>query len=215
MMDILFLLTGFVCAIAVPLLNLEFLGFKGFLYSFIMIIFAFVVFSYVILSVFKLKISKIDYLKSKTIVSWNVEYTTKSSRLPYIISLILGILFGIFVYFKNVGLVASILLSLACAFTVLGWWLMGIKRLESKFSEINSFLLSHMGIIYKGKVDVFNGYSKGITEAKRKDNLLILSILKNKKNEEIKLDIPSEKSDEIDAFINDLKNYFDGENNEG
>ena len=214
-MDILFLLTGFICALIVPLININFLGFKGFLYCFIMIIFAFVVLAYVILSVFKLKISKIDYLKSKSIVSWDVDYEKKSSNLPYILSLIFGILFGIFVYFKNIGLIASILLSLACAFTILGWWLMGINRINAKFLEINSFLLSHMGIIYKGKIDVFNGYSKGITEAKRVDNTLILSILKNRKIEEIKLDIPSEKSEEVDAFINDLKNYFDGEANEG
>lgn len=213
-MDILFLITGFICAISVPLLNIKLLGFKGFLYSFIMIVFAIVVLAYVILSVFKLKISKIDYLKSKTILSWNVYYTKKESRLPYFFSLIIGIFWGIFVYFKNIGLLESILFSLACAFTVLGWWLMGKKRLQCKFIEIDSFLLSHMGIIYKGNVDVFNGYSKGITEAKRDENTLILSILKNRKDEKIKLDIPEEKSAEVDNFIADLKNYFDGENNE-
>ena len=162
----------------------------------------------------KLKISKIDYLKSKTIVSWMVDFTKTTSKVPYTLSLFLGIVFGVFVYFKNVGLIESILLSLACAFTVLGWWIMGEKRLELKQNENDSFILSHMGIIYKGKVDVFNGYSKGITEAKRIDNILILSVLKNRKCEEIKIDIPEEKSEEVDNFIKDLKDYFDGENNE-
>ena len=214
-MDILFLLTGFICAIIVPLLNVTFLGFKGLLYSFLMIVFAFIVLAYVILSFFKLKISKIDYLKTKNIISWDVDFTKNKSMIPYVLSLCLGVIFGIFVYFKNIGLIESIFLSLACAFTVLGWWLMGEKRLELKFKEIDSFLLSHMGMIYKEKIDVYNGYSKGITEAKRVDDTLILSILKNRKNEELKLDIPVNKSDEVDNFINDLKNYFDGENNEG
>ncbi len=214
-MDILFLITGFIFALITPLLNYSVLGFKGFIYSFIMILFAFVVLAYVILSIYKLKIAKVDYLKSKGIVSWEIKRTHKETKLPFIISLISGIVFGIFVYFKNVGLLSAIFLSLACAFAVLGWWIMGIKRFESKLDETDSFLLSHMGMIYKNKTEIFNGYSKGIISAKREENTLILTLLKKKEEKEIKIEIPEDKIAEVDNFLNDLNDYFNGENNEG
>ena len=214
-MDILFLITGFIFALITPLLNYSILGFKGFIYSFIMILFAYIVLAYVILSIYKLKIAKIDYLKSKSIVSWKIERTQKETKLPYIISLISGVIFGIFVYLKNVGLLSSIFLSLACAFAVLGWWIMGIKRFMSKLDETDSFLLSHMGMIYKNEIEIFNGYSKGVTSAKREENTLILTLLKKKEEREIKIKIPEDKISEVDNFLNDLNDYFNGENNEG
>ena len=211
-MDILFLITSFIFAI--PLMNISFLGVKGFIYAFIMILFAFVVFAYVILSIYKLKISKIDYLKSKCIVSWNIEREKKNSKLPYVISLISGLAFGVFVYFKNIGLISSILLALACAFCVLGWWLMGIKRLECKLNETDSFLLAHTGLIYKDEICIFNGFSKGITSAKKENSTLVLSMLKRKKNTEIKLNIPENKINDVDEFLKDLNEFFDGVDDE-
>lgn len=213
-MDILFLITSFIFAIVVPLINISYLGGKGFIYAFIMILFIFVVFAYVILSVYKLKISKIDYLKSKCIVSWDIAHEKKNSKVHYVISLISGLAFGIFVYFKNIGLISSILLALACAFCVLGWWLMGIKRLEYKLSETDSFLLAHMGLIYKGDILIFNGYSKGITSARKENSTLVLSLLKNKKITEIQLEIPENKIEDVDNFLKDLNEFFDGVNDE-
>lgn len=214
-MDILYLLTGFVFAFIIPLINIEFLGLKGFVYSLLIIVFAFIVLAYVILSVFKLQISKIDYLKSKTIVSWNVtEQKKKETKKTYILSLLIGLIFGVFVYFKSYNLVISILASLACAFVVLGWWIMGIKRLDSKLNETDYFLLSHVGMIYNNKIDVFNGYSKGIINAERSEKLLILTLIKNKKQSEFKIEIPEEKINEVDDFLKDLSDYFNGDNDE-
>ena len=214
-MDILFLLTGCIFSFIVPIVNLNVLGFKGFVYCFIMILFSILVLAYTILSIYKYKISKIDYLKSKTIVSWdNGKPDTKNSRLPFIISLVSGLLLGIFVYFNSIGLLNSILLSLACAFIVLGWWLMGRKRLENKINSTDTFLLSHTGIIYNGKVEIFNGFSKGITSAKKEDNYLILTILKNKKQTELKFIIPSDKTDAVTSFLKDMNEYFSGESDE-
>ncbi len=214
-MDILYLLTGFVFALVIPIINIEFLGLKGFIYSLLIIIFAFVVLAYVILSVFKLQISKIDYLKSKTIVSWNVtEQKKKETKRTYILSLLIGLIFGVFVYFKSYNLVISILASLACAFVNLGWWIMGIKRLDSKLNETDHFLLSHVGMIYNNKIDVFNGYSKGIINAERAEKLLILTLIKNKKQSEFRIEIPEEKINEVDDFLKDLSDYFNGDNDE-
>ncbi len=214
-MDILFLITGFLFALIIPLLNLSFLGFKGFLYAFIMIIFAIVVLAYVILSIFKFQISKIDFLKNKVIVSWNAPTEEKKkSKAPYVLSLVCGLLLGILIYFKSFNLIISILASLACAFTVLGWWLMGINRLNKKLDETDTFLLSHLGMIFNGKVDVFNGYSKGITSASKKDNKLVLNILKHRKETEFVIDIPDNKINDVDEFLKDLKEFFDGDNDE-
>lgn len=213
-MDVLFLLTSFICAIIVPCIHYPILQFKGLAYSFILILFVYVVFAYVILSVYKLKIAKINYLDSKRIVSWDTNDEKNESKKPYVFSLIVGLLFGIFVYFKGIGLFSAILFSLACAFAVLGWWLMGIKRLQSRLNDCGCFLLSHIGIIYNGNIEVFNGYSKGITSAKKENDYLILSILKNKAENELKIKIPENKIADIDIFLNDLKEFFNGEHDE-
>ena len=92
---------------------------------------------------------------------------------------------------------------------------MGIKRIENKLNETDSFLLSHMGIIYKNKVEIFNGYSKGVTSAKRENNTFVLTLLRKKEEKEIKIDIPEDKIEEVDTFLKELNNYFNGEDNEG
>ncbi len=214
-MDIMFLLTGFIFAVIVPIINVDFLGAKGLIYCFIMVVFSILVLAYPILSFYKFKISKIDYLKSKMIISWdNGIVESKRSNLPYLTSLLLGLSIGVFVYFKGIGLLNSILFSLAGAFTILGWWLMGIKRYEKKIQSEDSFLLSHMGIIYNGKIEIFNGYSKGITTAKQENDTLVVTLLKNKKETELKFNIPEEKKDEVTSFLKDLTDYFSGEANE-
>lgn len=214
-MDILFLITGFIFAIIIPIINIELLRFKGFLYAFLIIVFAIVVLAYVILSIYKFKISKIEYVKSKTIVSWNIPSNeNKRSRNHFIFSLIFGVLFGIFIYFKSFDLILSILSSLAFSFTTLGWWLMGIRRLNTKLNETDSFVLSHIGLIFNGKTDVFNGYSKGIICAEKINDTLILNLLKNKKEQQLKIEIPQDKIGDIDAFLKDMNEYFSGEENE-
>lgn len=213
-MDILFVITSFICAIIVPIINYQLLGLKGFVFSFILIVFALVVLAYAILSVYKLKISKISYLDSQKIVSWGKYTEPERSKKPFVISLIIGLAFGILIYFNGSGLFSAILLSLSCAFAVLGWWLMGIKRYQHRLGEVGVFLLSHMGVICNGKTEVFNGYSKGITGAKREENLLVLTILKKKKENDFRIEIPEEKIEEVDNFLNDLKKHFSGENDE-
>ena len=214
-MDILFLITGFICAAIVPFLNIEFLGFKGTVFYFIMVLFAFFVLAYAILSVFKFHIARIDFLLDKTIISWNIPAENKKQvRFPYYISLTAGLILGTILAVNSVPVITNILLSLACAFVCLGWLIMGIKRLNSKKLSNDNFVLSHMGMIYKDKVTVFNGYSKGIINVKKDDGKLVFSILKNKKEKRFSLDIPDNKTAEVDAFLTDLKDYFNGANSE-
>ncbi len=211
-MDILFLLTGIICACIVPFLHYNFLLFKGTAYFLILIVFAFFVLAYAILSIFKFKIARVDYLLSKKIVSWQMESETKkASRVPYILSLFFGILLGAFLAIKSVDLLSNILLSLALAFTCLGWYLMGVKRYNNKIKETDSFLISHMGLIYNNKVYVFNGYSKGITGVKKENKELHLDLINGKKQSNIIIEIPDEKSAEVDAFLIDLKEYFNSD----
>lgn len=214
-MDILFLITGFICASIVPFLNIDVLGFKGTVFYFIIVLFAFFVIAYVILSAFKFYITRIDYLANKTIVSWNVPAEEKKQiKFPYFISLTAGLLFGIMLAVNSVALLTNILLSLACAFTSLGWLLMGIKRLNLKKESIDNFVLSHMGLIYNGKATVFNGYSKGFLNVKKENDNLVICILENKKEKQLSLNIPENKSADVDAFLLDLKDYFNGASNE-
>ncbi len=214
-MDILFLVTGFICACVTPFLHYDVLAFKGTLYFLILIVFAFFVLAYAILSFYKFKIAKIDYLNAKKIVSWNIEQPEqKSSKIPYVFSLIFGIALGVFLAIKQVPFTSNLLLCLALAFTCLGWWLMGIKRFINKKNELDNFVLSHVGLIYKNKTSIFNGYSKGIVDVKIYENQLQLNILNGKKQETIKLDIPNDKKAEVDAFLVDLKEYFSQDGNE-
>lgn len=208
-MDILFLITGFICACITPFLHYEILGFKGTVYFLILIAFSFFVLAYAILSFYKFKIAKIDFLNSQKIVSWNIEQTEKKkSTLPYIFSLIFGIVLGAFLAIKQVPFVSNLLLSLALAFTCLGWWLMGGKRLYKKENETDNFLLSHIGLIIHNKVYVFNGYSKGITNVTSSNNNLNIELLNGKKQQSIIVEIPEDKKAEIDIFLADLKEYF-------
>lgn len=214
-MDILFLITGFLCAALTPIINFDFLGSKGILYSLIMIIFAVVVLAYVILSIYKFYISRIEYIESNIILSWDISVESKkSSKLPFAISLLAGIVLGIVLTLKGAGAVNSILLALACAFTVLGWWIMGQRRLDNKKSSLPTFVLSHIGIIYGNRIIVFNGYSKAVTAVKRDGALLKLNIINGKENYELDIDIPNEQISAVDDFLEDLEKHFNGENDE-
>lgn len=214
-MDILFLITGFICACITPFLHYEILGFKGIVYFLILIAFSFFVLAYAILSIYKFKIAKIDYLNSKKIISWNIEQNQmKNSRLPYVFSLMFGVALGVFLAIKQVPFSSNLLLSLALAFSCLGWWLMGIKRLKNKEKETDNFLLSHVGLIYDNKVSVFNGYSKGITNVNCDNNNLNIELLNGKKQQIITVEIPKDKQAEVYAFLVDLKEYFSQDANE-
>lgn len=208
-MDILFLITGFICASITPFLHYEILGFKGTLYFLILIAFSFFVLAYAILSNYKFKIARIDYLNSKKIISWNIEQNDKKkSKIPYLFSLAFGVILGLFLAIKQVPFATNLLLSLAFSFSCLGWWLMGIKRLHNKEKETDNFLLSHMGLIYNNKVSVFNGYSKGIIGVNCENKKLNIELLNGKKQQIITVEIPMDKQSEVDAFLVDLKEYF-------
>lgn len=212
-MEILFLLTGLLCAVLVPIANLTLFGIKGVFFFLIMALFISAVIAYMTLSIAKFFIAKLDFLRSSTIVSWNLPQkdNKKTSFLPYCISAAAGITVGIFLRIQRVDVTSTLLVTLAVAFELLGWWLVAQKRVQTKLQEVPDFLLSHMGLIFNGKMSVFNGYSKGITQVEAKDNTLSLSIKKRKQQFTLRLDIPSEKTDDVQAFIADMNEYFKGE----
>ena len=213
-MYLLFLLTGIILACITPLINLEFLGTKGVAYCLIMIIFGVVVLGFMILSIFKFKISKIEFILKRTIVAWEIENENqKQSVACYVVSLVCGIVLGAYLIFASAGLLNSILLALALAFTVLGLWLLGKKRFSDIKSAAPNFVLSHIGLIYKNRVQIFNGYSKGIISAKEENNELILDLINGKKQEILRLPIPEEKKQDVTDFLTDLEEFFSGEEN--
>ncbi len=207
-MSVLYLITGFIFAITVPILEFSQIGTKGFLYFLILIVFLIFMLSYVILSVYKFKIAKFEFLNSKKIVSWNIEDEPLKSKKHYYLSLLTGVVFGALISVKSSNLVYSIMFSLALTFVVLGWCTMGIKRLNDKISSIDNFLISHMGIICKNKAQVFDGYSKGILSIKKENNDLKIVIKKGRKLENITVCIPDDKINEVEAFLNDLKEHL-------
>ncbi len=213
-MYFLFILTGILLGAIIPAFNFDFLGWKGAAYYWIMLAFAIVVLGFMILSVYKSKISKYDYLAATTIVSWDTPRNKKVfPRYAYYISLLSGIVLGIVLIFNAVNFINSILLSLSCAFIVLGIWQLGFLRLNQKIESIDSFLLSHMGIIYNGKIEVFNGYSKGILSAKEENNTLYLNVLRGKQEETLEFKIPDDKLQAVRDFLEDLNKFFAGNEN--
>ena len=214
-MEILFLLTGLLCALLVPLSQLTLFGLKGVFFFFIMALFLSAVMAYMTLSIAKFLIAKLDFLRSNTIVSWNLEQKAekKTSPLPYAVSAAAGILVGVFLRIQRVNVTSAILITLAAAFELLGWWLIAQKRVQNKLEEVPDFLLSHMGLILNGKMSVFNGSSKGITNVDVQKDTLVLTVKKHRQESAISLKIPADQTEAVQNFIADMNDYFKGENN--
>ena len=214
-MEILFLLTGLLCALLVPLSQLTLFGLKGVFFFFIMALFLSAVMAYMTLSIAKFLIAKLDFLRSNTIVSWNLEQKAekKTSPLPYAVSAAAGILVGVFLRIQRVNVTSAILITLAAAFELLGWWLIAQKRVQNKLEEVPDFLLSHMGLILNGKMSVFNGYSTGITNVDVQKDTLVLTVKKHRQESAISLKIPADQTEAVQNFIADMNDYFKGENN--
>ena len=212
-MDILFLLTGFLCACAVPLCDLAAFDGKALAFYYIMAVFFTFVLAYVILAFYKYRMARLSFLKSQTLLAWETDEPTqkKKSRLPYVLCCAFGLVLGIAMLFTDANRWSIVLFSLALAFVSLGWVLMGQKRLAAKQKEIPGFLLSHMGLIQNGKARLFDGYTRGIKSMTRKDNELILVILNRKKEETLRMIIPDGQADTVDAVIADVKAFM-GEN---
>lgn len=82
-MDILFLLIGLLCALLVPVFHFTLFGIKGVFFFFIMALFLSAVMAYMTLSIAKFFIAKLDFLRSNTIISWNLkEKTEKEGVFP-------------------------------------------------------------------------------------------------------------------------------------
>lgn len=214
-MEILFLLTGLLCALLVPLSQLTLFGTKGVVFFFIMALFLSAVMAYMTLSIAKFLIAKLDFLRSNTIVSWNLEQKAekKTSPLPYAVSAAAGILVGVFLRIQRVDVTSTLLITLAVAFELLGWWLIAQKRVQNKLEEVPDFLLSHMGLILNGKMSVFNGYSKGIINVDVQKETLVLTVKKHRQESAISLKIPADQTEAVQNFIADMNDYFKGENN--
>lgn len=213
-MEILFLLTGLLCALLVPVSHFTLFGIKGVFFFLIMALFLSAVMAYMTLSIAKFYIAKLDFLRSNTIISWNLEQKTeeKASLLPYPVSAAAGILVGVFLRLQSVDVTSTILITLAVAFELLGWWLIAQKRVQSKLEEVPDFLLSHMGLILNKRMSVFNGYSKGITQVSVKDSSLSLTVKKHRQEDTLSIDIPADKMEAVQGFITDMNDYFKGEN---
>jgi len=212
-MDILYLISSLICAMTWCIGKNEY-GFKLYAYIVIIELFFMLVLAYLILSIAKFKIEKIKYLKERTIVGWDIEYESSKKEhklLPYVISCICGLILGTALLFADFAYYKVVLLALALAFNILGWWIMAIKRVKSAKQSVPDFLLSHIGMIYGDRVSVFNGYSHGITRASVKDGKLLLTVLKKNIETEYAIAIPEDKKKNVDDFIIDLKEYFKNE----
>lgn len=209
-MDVLFLLTGFLCACAVPLCDLAAFDGKSLAFYYIMAVFFTFVLAYVILSFYKYRMARLSFLKSQTLLSWETDEPApaKKNLLPYILCCAFGLILGIALLFTDAGRWSIVLFSLAVAFISLGWVLMGQKRLKAKLQEIPGFLLSHMGLIQNGKARLFDGYTRGIKSMTRENHELILVILNRKTEETLRMIIPDGQADAVDAVIADVNAFM-------
>ncbi len=204
-MYVLFILSGAICAILAAILGST--TPKEVIYFVILIAFFTFLLAYLILSVAKFYISRIEFLNNTKIVAWG-DYSPKKRKFPYLVAIIAGLFLGSMLILQRVGYVYSLLLSLALAFEALGWQLCSIKR----FDQANkySFILAHLGMLYNNKISIFNGTTSGITNCAKEENSLNITVLNKKKQTNLLIEIPDNKLSEVDEFLTDMKEFFDG-----
>lgn len=212
-MDLLFLFTGLVCGVLVPVLNGSLLGTKGVIFWIIMVLFFAFVLAYVVLGYAKSKCAKINYIAANKIVAWNTGETGKKKSLvpAGTVCIVSGTALGVYFIVSGAGYLTALLGALSLCFVLFGWYLVGQKRIKNKLNEYPDFLLSHGGMIFKGKAELFDGATRGILDAKTENNSLCLDILRKKERERISLPIPEENRAETEDFIKDMKEFFNGE----
>ena len=205
-MNVLFILSGALCAIIAAILGSN--TPKEAIYFIILIAFFTFLLAYLFLSVAKFYISRIEFLNNTKIVSWGT-YSPKRRKFPFIVSGVAGLIFGILLIFQRVEYTYSLLLALALAFESLGWQLCALKRFDA--ANTSSFILAHLGMLYNNKISIFNRTTNGITSCKREENTLYLTVLNKKKERNLFIEIPEDKISEVDAFLIDMKEFFNGE----
>lgn len=212
-MDILFLVTGIAFALFAPFVQVSATGFKVALFWAIMALFAVFVLAYTILAVAKSRIAKISFIASNKIIGWNTGFETKKKTpiILYSTVIVCGTALGLYISQNGGNYLTSLLASLALTFTSLGWIFMGQKRTKDTLSALPDFILSHNGMIYGGKAELFDGISHGITNVRSENGMLYLTVLKKKKEETLSLAIPDECVDETENFLKDMKEFFNGE----
>lgn len=207
-MDILFLITGIICGVCAPIAQNTDLNVT--LFWIIMALFAVFILAYTILAIAKSRIAKINFIASCRIIGWNTGLK-KEKKMPitlYVTVIICGTVLGIFILQNGGNFIVSLLASLALTFTSIGWVLMGQKRTEKVLSDYTDFMLSHNGMIYLGKAELFDGVFSGITDVLLKDKTLCLTVLKRKKERKISLSVPEECLEETENFLKDMKEFF-------
>lgn len=202
-MHVLFILSGAVCAAIAAILGSA--TPKELIYFLILILFFTFLLAFLVLSVAKFYISRIEFLNNTKIIAWG-KYVPKNRKFPFVLSIVLGVIFGTLLIFQHVPYIYSLLLALALAFEALGLQICAIKRFDA--ANKNAFVLAHMGIFFNNNLKIFNGTTSGITSCERLDNKLNLTILNKKKENQITVCIPSEKLDEVDVFLKDIKDFF-------
>lgn len=201
---ILFIILGIILSLISVIIS--YTEVKAIIYFALLIGFFVLVIAYVTMSVAKLKIAKLDYLKNTSIVYWG-ENEKKAYKFPFILSGILAILFGCMLIVNGADYLHSLLLTLGLGFELCGWILVALKRYNEKNNH--AFILSHMGMLYNGKIRIFNGSTKGIIDCKSENGNLIITLINNKKEETVSVKIPQDKILEVDDFLTDLRSFFD------
>ncbi len=209
-MDILFLVLGTLIWLAIPCIEYGVLGGKVALFIAIMVLFFVFVIAYGILSVYKYFMAKLNCIVQNKIVEWDngFVYKNKSVLTEFIFCGIFGILVGTVMIIKGISYLPSLCGAVGGAFVSFGWVLLGTKRIDKIKNGVQGFFLSHVGLIYNGKAEYFNGTTKGILSAEEKDGYLVLEILCKKKTETLKVQIPDDKKDDVNKFIADMKDFF-------
>lgn len=212
-MDILFLITGIVFAFCAPFVQISSIGSKVALFWAIMALFAVFVLAYTILAVAKSRIAKINFIASNKIIGWNTgfEQKKKTPVVLYGAVIVCGTVLGLYISQNGGNFITSLLASLALTFTSIGWVFMGQKRIQKTLSALPDFVLSHNGMIYCGKAELFDGISHGITNVFSENGTLYITVLKKKKEETVSLEIPDGHREETENFLNDMKEFFNGE----
>ncbi len=213
-MSIMFLITGVVLFILVPVISPEtfpentgwFFIIMGFFFTFLL--------AYVTLSWAKMKIARVGFLERCKIVSWDTPKEYKKSKTIYVFSLLAGLILGTVLVFQRLNTTACILCALSLAFILAGWLNMAQSRYVAHLNSLDGFLLSHMGLICNGRVYFLNGTRKGIRDVIFRQGNLLLNVKLGKKELDISLPVPEDQTENVCNFIEDLAKYRKGEVNE-
>lgn len=93
--------------------------------------------------------------------------------------------------------------SCACVFYV------GASVQQALFSQ--GFMLCHQALLYRGKLLLLNGKSKGVGRFQLQNDVLHFNLYIGNKTLPLQISVPPEQTERVEAFLEDLSRHFSKE----